>query len=336
MCRFLILVFAAVTCTFLSSPVQASGDYGCTPQWRVVQYENGGCNNSAILGPGNDTRVNLLLLMQDFYPDGKGAQSTGIEPLFEWRSLRDNLYYQKPKNDGIFREHTRCGSNSDGAMAFEKAVKAAKNLTASERDALINARKIFEPECGGGMREIPFRIVLDGIKTDTAKEFRDYLRAAIIFYDGDFDAAQIAFAALSKAKSDWVRETAQYMLARNALNQAQDNAFDEWGYFDGTRKRDVVALEKARERFQSYLKNWPKGRYAYSARSLMRRVYWLGNEPAKLAAEYRWHLGAISFGQAEDLGRTNQAALAEEIDSKLLPRNNGGSFGGRPAVSGRR
>jgi hypothetical protein len=330
MYRFLILVIAAIGGAFLSSPAKASGDYGCTPQWSVVQFENGGCNNSAILGPGNDTRVNLLLLMQDFYPHGKGAQSTGVEPLFEWRSLRNNLFYQKPGNNDVVREHTRCGSNADGAAAFEKAVNGAKNLSAAERGTLINARKIFEPECGIGMREIPFRIVLNDIKSKQAQEFADYMRAAITFYDGDFNAAGSFFSALSKAKDNWVRETAQYMFARNALNQAQDNAFDEWGYFDGTRKTDDVALGKARDGFQNYLKNWPKGQYAYSARSLMRRVYWLGNDPAKLAAEYRWHLGAISFGESEDLGRANHAILAEEIDSKLLPRDNGGTFGGDP------
>ncbi|MBK9431949.1 MAG: hypothetical protein IPN50_05855 [Sphingomonadales bacterium] len=52
----LLLVFGIV---LLAQPAEASSDFSCGPGYTLVQREYNGCNNSAILGPGNDTRANL-------------------------------------------------------------------------------------------------------------------------------------------------------------------------------------------------------------------------------------------------------------------------------------
>lgn len=39
----------------------ASGDDSCDPTWMLAHRERTGCVEMAILQPGNDTRVNLLL-----------------------------------------------------------------------------------------------------------------------------------------------------------------------------------------------------------------------------------------------------------------------------------
>jgi hypothetical protein len=318
---FFALITAVFLIAFAPNPVAASGDYGCTPQWSVVQKEYGGCTNSAILGPGNDTRVNLLLLMHDFYPQGMGGQSSGDAPLFEWRTFRDNLF--EPQNAA--REQSRCASDATGKAAFAKAVQSERSLSAEERAKLINVRNLFDPQCNEGMREVSSRANMDGIKSAAAIEFAGYLRGAMTFYEGDFDAAALDFASLRNAKNPWVRETASYMQARTEINRAQASAFDEYGYFDGTRAHDSEALAQARTGFEAYLKAWPNGFYARSARGLMRRAYWLGNNPAKLAAEYRWQLEQGYDGPS-------QAVLADEIDLKLLPRDNGDTFGDDPML----
>ncbi len=328
--RLLILLIATFAFSLVAYPARASSDYSCTPQWNVVQYDFGSCNNSAILGPGNDTRVNLLLLMQDFYPEGGGAQSTEAEPLFAWRSLRDNLFYEEQIEGTFARENSRCGSNPSGAAAFEKAINSAKNVSATERQILIKIRRDFAPECGGDIGTIPVLAELGAIKLNAAKEFADYLAAAVRFYAGDLQNASTGFSSLSNAKSVWVRETAQYMFARNALNEVQENAFDEYGFFDRKNKIDDVLLEKARSGFENYLKTWPKGQYTHSAKGLMRRIYWLGNDGVKLGAAYRRHLADYSHGESEDLGVANHADLAEEIDLKLLSGDNDAVLGGDP------
>jgi hypothetical protein len=43
----------------------ASSDFICEPHWTLDQGEYNRCSNLPILAPGNDTRVNLKLLLVD-------------------------------------------------------------------------------------------------------------------------------------------------------------------------------------------------------------------------------------------------------------------------------
>ncbi len=57
-------------------------------------------------------------------------------------------------------------------------------------------------------------------------------------------------------------------------------------------------LDDAESAFKAYLKNYPAGRYAASARGLLRRVYWLGKDRERLAGEYARFVQATG-GKAE-------------------------------------
>jgi hypothetical protein len=309
MYRLLPMLTALLAIFAWNAPAQASGDYGCSPVWTLHQDDLTGCGNSAVLGPGNDTRVNLLLLMHDFYPASVGKQLTGEGPLFAWSGIRNDLF---PSNSQRFGG-SRCDSNEGGLVAFEEAVMAASGVSAAERTGLLAVRKAVKSECpgaGGGDLAIPATTSAQGA------EFAAYLNGAISFYRGDFDAANSAFAGLAGAKNAWVRETSAYMVARSTLNQIQQSAFDKYGYYDPDRALEPLALEKTKSAFENYLKKWQKGQYAMSARGLIRRLYWLANDPEKLAAEYRWQLAQTGAGPTH-------ADLAEEIDNKLLPRGYG-------------
>ena len=150
------------------------------------------------------------------------------------------------------------------------------------------------------------------VQGKAGKEFLAYLVAAAAFYGEDWGAARSGFSALSSSGDPWLKETARYMLVRVDLNAALANSFDEWGSFSGPEASDSTAVAEAGRGLAAYLKAWPKGRYAASAKGLQRRVAWLGGDLGGLADIYEGMLQqAAPASEAE-------ARLVEEIDNKLL------------------
>ncbi len=49
---------------------------------------------------------------------------------------------------------------------------------------------------------------------------------------------------------------------------------------------DAKVIAAGETALRAYLRDYPKGLYAASARGLLRRVYWLGGRDDKLGAEY--------------------------------------------------
>ena len=49
----------------IGGQAQASGDDSCYPAWSLLRDSLDVCNNLAFLSPGNDSRVNLRLLLAD-------------------------------------------------------------------------------------------------------------------------------------------------------------------------------------------------------------------------------------------------------------------------------
>lgn len=49
----------------ISQQAQASSDDSCYPDWRVTRDSLDSCSNQPFLSPGNDSRVNLRLLLAD-------------------------------------------------------------------------------------------------------------------------------------------------------------------------------------------------------------------------------------------------------------------------------
>ena len=122
-------------------------------------------------------------------------------------------------------------------------------------------------------------------KSAVGREYADYLKASQAFHAGDWAAARAGYGALGKARSGWVRETAAYMPIRIGLRAAVAGALDKYGDFDAARV-DHDAVAAARSAIAAYLKAWPQGRYAASARGLVRRVQWLDGDRAGLAKSY--------------------------------------------------
>lgn len=334
----------------LALPALASSDDSCYPDWRVSRDSLDTCNNLPFLSPGNDSRTNLRLLLADkkaapLAPNALSeddlSQGFGPVPFPVYRLVpiaaapaeADNTSHTSPSAEldtllqplGIKRdeykaagadflngEGSRCRSNDDdSATAFIRQVLKA-DMPAAERELLVKARLQLLTACSWEGQ------VLDAqqIQSSEGQLFRTYLQAAADFYSGRFSDAERGFAGASTSNVPWLKETALYMTARTSLNQAQANAFDEYG-MPQLEHVDKSALSDAEEGFLGYLKTYPQGDYVASARGLLRRVYWLADDQAKLAEAYAWQLT-----QATDAQRNVSVdELVAEADVKLLMVN---------------
>jgi hypothetical protein len=317
--KLALLGAAALAALAVPSALQASADTTCYPEWRL-DIRDLGCAGKAAISPGNDTRINLLLLLRD--RQGIAAKNLTLPKpgwdeagyggtFFDWNYLRAT-FYPRPQTSGeASYGGSRCDSVSAAAPAFESALAANRALGEGERSVLAAARGRLAQTCSSAENLSPWP---DAAVTSAAgRNFLGYLKAADAFYGARWDEATPAFAALAGGASDpWVREAASYMVGRSALNAAQDKAFDEWGGFGGPARVDKAAATAARDGLASYLKAWPQGRYADSARGLLRRVLWLEGDLSGLSGEYDRLLAAAPAG--EDAA----AELIQEIDNKFL------------------
>jgi hypothetical protein len=318
----LAFVTAAAAAVFATQPAQASSDSTCYPDWKVKQTVMTGCSSMALLSPGNDTRVNLLMLLHDRHGNVGISNATSYDAMdrrgdaqpFDY-GLFARTVGQKPVDDegGSANYGNRCASNESGQLDFERALSAAKGVPADEAEQLASARQALQPECteGSDMRAV-VATALEGVKSATGKAFADYLRGAAAFYDGDFATARGLFAGLSNASAAWPKEAAAYMLGRVELNLAMENAFDDYGYpaDEANNKSELAAAERA---FKAYINAYPKGSYATSAQGLLRKVYWLAKDNEKLLAEY-----TKAFNRKNLAGsNVSLADLVQEIDVKI-------------------
>ncbi|GAA0297798.1 hypothetical protein GCM10009087_04520 [Sphingomonas oligophenolica] len=321
--RVRALALTALLALAWQSPAHASGDFSCSAAWKLSHKQYSGCDNMALLGPGNDTRVNLVLLLFDARSrTAPPPHASNVPPdrptpaaLFEWPALRDVMFPPAAlADDSAYAdgEGSRCLSNANGIAAFEAAVKDARGLPENERTDLVAARRALQPTCSAASGGAAIIAGLPGrMRSEPGRAFARYLQGALAFYDGDYDAAAAHFAALNGAGQPWLRETARYMLGRVEVNRAQVDAFDEFGSRKDT-PIDARVIARAEAGLLTYLHDYPNGAYAASARGLLRRVYWLGGNEAKLAATY---VSLFAQGPAG----LDDSALADEIDTKLLP-----------------
>ncbi len=311
----------------------ACADSSCAPSWKLAAG-SADCANRALLTPGNDTRVNLLFLMRGKaglgftgtrYPD-PGYNGTGYGHTFlDWHVLNDALF-PRPEGEedsGTNYSGSRCISLGSGTSAFLAAMQANTALPAGERSKLSAARELVAQACAASEGSPAKAAWPSDIASPAGKAFLSYLQGSEAFYGERWDDARQSFAGLTKASDPWLRETAGYMLGRVELNAAQAKAFDDSGWFSGIKELDKAAADRATAAFSAYLKAWPNGRYADSARGLQRRVLWLKGDTQALAADYARALGSVNANSEGAL------RLVEEIDNKLL-------FAGerKPAASG--
>lgn len=291
----------------LAGVAWACADSSCYPSWRL-DSNSYDCAGRAMINPGNDTRINLLLLMQSVSAaaDTKPTAAMKVaderqfgQTFISWQGLRDTLWPQAETPDDY--SEPVCLPPTD----FATELNAESGISPTERTVLLALRAKV------GCEAVTWD---DTISSTKGREYLAYLKAADAFYAGDWAKARTGFAALTSAKSAWVAETARYMPIRIGLRSAVANATGEYGDFEAA-KVDSAAIVEAKTGIAAYLKAWPKGRYVDSAKGLTRRVLWLGGNGAELARIYERML-ATTPGHEEAA-----ANLAEEIDIYVLGAN---------------
>ncbi|HEY6814035.1 MAG TPA: hypothetical protein VI168_00715, partial [Croceibacterium sp.] len=310
--------------------VAASGDGGCPPEWKLAAQQLS-CVNRMVIGPGNDTRVNLLLLLRERAGlDGRGLAYARQDwptirghALFEWGQLARALYPPAASADEYSYDPSdlsgsRCQSVRAGGEQFVAAVERNRVIPAGDRRALIEGRgkvlALCEAQAGRADEAAVSVADLELPRLYASREGREfgtYLAGAAAFYLEDWNGARSRFAALRTAKDPWLGETARYMGARAELNAAGATAFDEWGSFD-LAAADREAAARAAAGFAAYLEAFPEGRYAQSAAGLVRRALWLQGETGALGAAYARMLEAV------DGASPAAVELVQEIDNKFL------------------
>lgn len=329
--KLLIPLFLGLSAHF----AWASSDYSCEPNWTLNQREYNRCSSLPILAPSNDTRLNFKLLLvnggfatlQEKQIGKEDATSDYGKVPFSLDTFESNFFVSQNKTDSSNNEDvsvsygggTRCVSNDSGAADFIDALGQSKDLSAAERQLLTEERQKLSPSCV----DVPAsntsnNINISNINTNKiaspiGKQFMQYLTSATAFYEGRYGEAESNFTNLNNSDQSWLRESSRYMLGRTELNHAQQNAFDSDG-FPQLDKVDLQALLAAEEKFNNYIKDYPSGRYAQSARGLLRRIYWLSNQPQKLADEYEWQLNNPTSPQHN----LSLNALVQEADQKLF------------------
>lgn len=291
----------------------ACADSSCYPGWQLgaLEYD---CAGRALISPGNDTRINLIMLMQSIQP-GQGlpaeAKVDANDPQFgkvflSWEGLRSSLWPEPDVAEAAEYDENKCWEAMEGSADFLEALAADKAVPAGERAALTTLRATAGCH-DGAWNDAAFT-------SQQGRTFLAYLKAADAFHKADYAAAEAGFAALARSGNPWIAETARYMPIRIGLRRAAATSLDEWGDFAGPEKVDRAALASAAKAIDAYLAAYPKGRYVDSAQGLKRRVAWMGGDTDTLVGAYEALLKSTPASSVD------AAYLAEEIDRKLLDR----------------
>ncbi|MCQ3000580.1 outer membrane assembly lipoprotein YfiO [Pseudomonas syringae] len=345
----LLTSLAIAVCASASSLAQASSDDSCYPTWSILSEQLDPCSNLPFLSPGNDSSVNLRLLLANadklqLNPAALNkddlAEGYGEVPFAHYRLLpvQGDIDEEVAKDGhtlglnemlatlGIKREPaevagdmlidgegSRCRSNNETtATDFIRELIKTPELSPAERAALANSRMQMLPACGWEPEQLT-SLLPGEITSTTGKAFTTYLQAAADFYSGRFVDASKGFTLLADNPNEWLKDTALYMIGRTELNLAQEKAF-EYGELRPERV-DLAAARRAESAFRNYVDNYPYGVYSSTATGLLRRVHWLTQDKDKLAADYE----ALLFGPGED--STADEALMREADLKLITPN---------------
>lgn len=342
-----IIALLLVISGLVNPKVFASGDTDeCLPPLTIDLRPTDICwgNKTGVyfFHPYNDTRINLLLLLEDEgflqldINDSKGDLAQKVPftlgQLFNPEAKTDSnapanavndLIAEKAKDLNVSDENIgralqqldvwlegRCVSNDKAGILNILNVLAKSTLSNEEKSILATRRLQFSGLC----EQSNYSDTGVSFSSADGKAFSAYFSAAAHFYRGEFGLAEALFAELKNSSNIWIKETSAYMLARVYLNQAQEKATDNWGLFEN-EAIDIQKLHQAESEFNAYIAAYPQGLYTDSAKGLFRKIYWLEGNGEKLGAAYVDLLGTKpKDGYALD----EFMKYAEEIDNRYF------------------
>lgn len=280
----------------------ASSDNYCLLSWSAQMKVYDSCSNLPIFSPANDSETNMRLLLADMQlakirtPQSLPSWTEEYGPVpFALNELKEAIsnavpsQRQKPlKNEPydsswITVNEERCQSKDTGQQSFIHQVNRDSALKPAEKQFLIKQRQAINPQCDKALSFINVKPEWSAL----VRQYVSYINGTIAFYNGDHQAAQKIYGALTTVATPWIAETATYMQTRTAVEDAYDSGLDEYGSVSSA-KIDKSALTKAFDAIAQYFKSYPKGEYSASARGLLRRLYWLGGQQRQLIDEFSW------------------------------------------------
>lgn len=308
-----------------SGAALACADVGCEPVWSLFGGAQA-CHNRVVIAPGNDSRLNLLALLRDkaglgltskalsaaTYPEPGYDETSFGHTFVDWGMVTRQWLPPYDPNAAATADVVEgdCGWFRAGASDFAAALAANRALPGAERSALASAREKLVARCSD--KALPEVLPALAMSSAAGKAFLGYLAASDAFYAARYDEAASGYKALVGAPDPWVAETAGYMIARAEMRAAMAKSIDEYGFLDGLKSVDKAAALRGKAALADYLKAWPNGRYAASARGLERRALWLAGDFAALGQQYEGLLAAAPQ-DGEPL-----VHLIEEVDNKYL------------------
>ena len=256
----------------------------------------------SLLSPENDSRQNLLLLISAYHRDGQD-----LAPLLT-ANIDSNRFLDAPEHIAL-----PCQSNTtDNAQQLNAALQAS-TVSPPMRQALMDIRNKVAVGCSQieiSESEIAERCNQIAQKDGKAGTYCEYIQIAYQLYSAKpakaLDQIKSLRLKVEDPNSDkWLRETLDYLIGRVTLIAAQI----EWdGYYidPEDNKINQELVRQAREALQEYLKRYSGGRYAESARGLMRRASWMLGEQTEA-------LNALEDGIHSALDRRDDAGLISRI-----------------------
>ncbi len=340
----LCCILTAVSLATSGSAFACGSEPSATTGWSLDHFEYSETDALPFLSPGNDNRVNMLYLMSDANnwvinspklqpetPFGARIYSPALFSMSQLVSVfsdlpvtealgcsRNNKWKTSFLDDG---EGSRCKTIGTGVKAFADALEQEPKVSPAERQALTSSREQLLVQCDAPQStNVLVNSALSNISNPSAmaKDFALYLAAASAFYEGKFDDAHSKFTQLKNSENKWVSETSLYMIGRTYVNKSQAGAYDPMDNTAAPKIKEKDSLPAAEKALNEYISKYPEGHYAASARGMIRRVYWLGEDKSKLSNEYAWQFGHMRSPQANTTG----IDLVYEMDAKLFMPGN--------------
>lgn len=288
------IFFSFIPLFFHSQSAMAGFEETCEPDFYLDASKYNKCSNLPVLVPGNDNQTNMLLLLSDLglatirfpSPDEKFWTSNYGNAPFEGIPFANNrIANQRAKNiNGERGYDERCNTISNGKNHFIQQVNHHKNIPTTEKQILISERNKIS-ECTNNLALIP----INSQWSSVTRQYASYLNASIAFYNTNYSTATKIYSVLANIDDAWLKETSQYMMIRTSLNAAFASGTNQYGDLN-LDKIDKSLLKEFLDNITLYLKVYPNGQYAASARGFMRRGFWLTGRQDLLVNEIVWQL----------------------------------------------
>lgn len=355
--KYLKLLFCILTFNslFATSALASNDVVYCPFSLSLTNTQDRLCSNFPFISPLNDSRTNLILLLNDtniqeatlkslsspqgnrpyiatnikkyilpvpfeinifdrYLDEGVITEQQQIKEIKKYLDANTKqLIMEVIKNDSLLYSDDFLTSS---ALEFTKQIANTQGLNKQERMDLFSARYLLFNNPNADISSF----IAPNISF-TARHFANYLQGINAFYKNDYPLALKYFHEASKASVPWVKEASTYMIARTLLNKGQFPAYNNW-YDLNLKKVDQQAIKQSKTAFNHYLALYPKGKYARSAKSLQRRLFWLQNNGKELAKLYEHLLNHPRKYLQQRRYIYSAANLILEIDNKLFFNRN--------------